>query len=225
MDDAVNENMVPVKVWDLPVRVIHWSLVVLVAVSWLTAEIGQLALHHLSGYLIFALVVARVVWGFVGSTTARFTHFVKGPAAVKAYAASLFNRAEVARAGHNPLGALSVLVLLGLLGLQVLLGLFAQDSDGLGPGPLADHLSRQTGRAIAEVHEAVFGVLLIFIALHVAAILFHTCYKRDTLLGPMMTGRKMLPPESVKDLHFASAKWAALTFIFALIVVVFIAAV
>ena len=225
MDNAVRENTVPVKVWDLPVRLIHWSLVVLVGVSWLTAEIGQLALHHLSGYLIFALVAARIVWGFVGSTTARFAHFVKGPEAVKAYTAGLFNRAEAASVGHNPLGALSVLALLGVLGLQVLLGLFAQDSDGLGPGPLANRLSRQAGRAVAEVHEAVFGLLLIFIALHVAAILFHTCYKRDTLLRPMVTGRKLLPPESAKDLHFTSAKWAALAFIFALAVVVFIAAV
>ena len=111
-----------VKVWDVPVRVIHWLLVLLVVLSWITAELDLLPLHQLSGYLILALVLVRIVWGFAGSTTARFAHFVKGPAAIKAYAGRFFQRGGAASVGHNPLGALSVVALLGLLAAQAVLG-------------------------------------------------------------------------------------------------------
>ncbi|MBY0511438.1 MAG: cytochrome b/b6 domain-containing protein [Rhodospirillaceae bacterium] len=221
----MNEHRVSAKVWDLPVRVIHWLLVLLIVMSWLTAEFDLLPLHHLSGYLILALVITRIAWGFIGSTTARFTHFVKGPKAVAAYAAIVFQRGGKSIVGHNPLGALSIVAMLGLLLLQTILGLFSEDADGVGPGPLADLLTRQTGRAVADVHELVFNVLLFTIALHIAAVLFHTCYKRDTLIRPMFTGRKILSDGSVHALRFVPSKWALVIFAAAFALVLIIAAV
>jgi cytochrome b len=221
----VNDERASVKVWDLPVRVMHWLLIVLIVVSWLTAEFDLLPLHHLSGYLILALVMTRIVWGFIGSTTARFTHFVKGPKAIAAYAATVFQRGGKAIVGHNPLGALSIVIMLGLLLLQTILGLFTEDADGVGPGPLADLVTRQTGRAVAEAHELVFNVLLFIIALHIAAVLFHACYKRDSLIRPMLTGRKTLSDGSIRNLNFVSAKWALLVFAIAFALVLIIAAV
>jgi cytochrome b len=208
----------PVKVrdtpvWDITVRIIHWLLVLLVAGSWITAELELLPLHHLSGYLILALVLTRIVWGFVGSTTARFRHFVKGPAVVAAAASTFFQPAKTPAVGHNPLGALSVISLLGLLLLQTILGLFTQDADGLAPGPLADLFPRAVGRAVAEAHELVFNLLLALIVLHIAAILFHTRYKGDTLLRPMITGRKALPSGAAQDLRFVPGKRALLIFL------------
>jgi cytochrome b len=214
-----------VKVWDLPVRLMHWLLVVLVAVSWLTAEFDLLPLHHLSGYLILALVITRIVWGFKGSTTARFGHFVKGRKLVAAYAATVLQRGGKTIVGHNPLGALSIVAMLGLLLLQTILGLFTEDSDGVGPGPLADLVTRETGRAIAAVHEATFNVLLFIIALHIAAVLFHTCYKRDTLIRPMFTGRKIISDGSVHNLHFVPTKWALLIFVVTFALILLVAAV
>jgi len=221
----VSDAPASVKVWDLPVRVMHWLLAVLIVISWLTAEFDVLPLHHLSGYLILAVVITRIVWGFKGSTTARFAHFVKGPRAVAAYAATTFQRGGEAIIGHNPLGALSIVAMLGLLLLQTILGLFTEDADGVGPGPLADLVTRQTGRAVADVHELVFNVLLFIIALHILAVLFHACYKRDTLIRPMFTGRKTLSARSVQGLDFVPAKWAFLTFAVVLAVVLVIAAV
>jgi cytochrome b len=221
----VSETTTIVKVWDLPVRIMHWALVVLMAMSWFTAEFDLLPLHHLSGYLILALVFTRIAWGFKGSTTARFTHFVKGPRAVGAYAATMFQRNGKAVVGHNPLGALSIVAMLGLLLLQTILGLFTEDSDGVGPGPLADLVTRQTGRAIAGVHEVMFNVLLFVIALHIAAVLFHACYKRDTLVRPMFSGRKTFPAGIAGDLHFVPAKWAFLIFALAFTLTLIVAAV
>ena len=210
-------ELTPVKVWDLPVRVMHWLLVLLVGLSWATAEFDLLPLHHFSGYLILTLVIVRIIWGFVGSATARFAHFLKGPTAIKAYAAQLLRGETGASVGHNPLGGLSVVALLGLLVLQAGLGLFAQDADGLAPGPLADLLTRHVGRAVAAAHEAVFSVLLFFIALHIGAVLFHACYKGEALIRPMLTGRKMLSVDAAAatppDLTFVRGKWAILIFI------------
>ena len=210
-------ELTPIKVWDLPVRVIHWLLVLLVGLSWATAELDLLPLHHFSGYLILTLVIVRIIWGFVGSATARFSHFLKRPAAIKAYARQILRRGASVRIGHNPLGGLSVVALLGLLALQAGLGLFAQDADGLAPGPLADLLTRQVGRTVAAAHEAVFSMLLFFIALHIGAVLFHACYKGEALIRPMLTGRKMLSVDAAAgprpDLTFVRGIWAILIFI------------
>lgn len=180
------------RVWDLPIRLTHWLLVILVGCSWWTAENDRLDWHTWSGYGILTLLLFRIYWGFFGSTTARFRHFIQGPRAVWAHARELFSRPGKPTLGHNPMGGWSILALLALMASQVGLGLFAEDVDGLASGPLSYMVSYETARWAAETHEAVFELLLVFIVLHIAAILFYWVYKRNNLIPAMFTGRAQL---------------------------------
>ncbi len=182
-----------VALWDLPVRLVHWSFVALMPALWWTAENGELGLHRTLGLVMFGLVVFRLLWGFLGSSTARFSGFVRGPAAIRAYLAASRSGTAPPTVGHNPLGALSVIALIGLLGLQVGLGLIAIDTDAVASGPLSRFVSYETGERAAEIHELVFNVIVAFIVLHIAAILYYRFIKRDNLVSPMVTGRKDLP--------------------------------
>jgi len=177
------------KLWDGPTRIIHWALVVLVGFAWWAAENHHMEWHRLAGYSVIGLLVFRILWGFCGSGSARFSSFVKGPRATLAYMRTLPLRAHMATPGHNPLGALSVLAILGLLLLQVVTGLFSVDVDGLESGPLSDRVDFDTGRAFAAVHHLSFNALQALILLHVAAVIFYAVYKRADLVRPMVTGR------------------------------------
>jgi cytochrome b len=197
-----------VRIWDAPVRIVHWLLVPLIAASWWTAENGQLQYHRYSGYTLLGLLCFRIYWGFAGSTTARFSSFVRGPRAILAYLRHLPERTSShapAVPGHNPLGALSVLALLGLLLLQVTLGLFAVDVDGIESGPLSTYVSFDTGRSCAHWHETVFNVLVGMIALHVAAVLFYLLYKRDNLISVMVRGWRHWPTDPAPSVSMASS--------------------
>ena len=121
-----------------------------------------------------------------GSSTARFSQFVRGPRTIADY----LRGRSAASIGHNPLGALSVLLLLGLMIIEVGFGLFTQDVDGIEAGPLAQYVSYETADWAREWHELLFNVIVGVVALHVAAILFYLVVKRDNLVGPMITGRK-----------------------------------
>ncbi len=178
------------RIWDLPTRLFHWSLLVLLGLSWWTAETDQDRLHSLFGYGVLFLLFFRILWGFLGSSTARFSAFVRGPRAVAEY---IRNRFRWPVAGHAPLGALSVVALLVLLTVQVGTGLFAVDEDGLFPGPLAHLVGIGTSDAMTELHGEVFDWLLVLIGLHIAAILFHRVALGRNLLGPMITGKADLP--------------------------------
>lgn len=176
-------------VWDLPVRITHWLFAGCVAFSWWSAEERHMTWHQYSGYALLALLVFRIYWGFAGTSTARFSDFVRGPRALMEQLRGA-PRIEPRTPGHTATGGWSVLALLSLMLLQVGLGLFATDIDGLESGPLSHWVSFDTGRTLAEAHEVVFNVLLGFIGLHVAAILFYLLYRRDDLLTPMLSGRK-----------------------------------
>ena len=192
----------PVRLWDAPVRLVHWSIVVLVALSWWTAENNHLEWHRYSGYTLLGLLVVRVYWGFFGSPTARFASFVKGPRAILEYLKQGAGRAAVP--GHNPLGALSVVALLLLLTTQVTLGLFAVDVDGIESGPLSHLVSFDIGRTCADIHETVFNVLLAFIALHIGAVVFYLLFRRQNLIASMIHGRRALPAGATERLSSAS---------------------
>jgi cytochrome b len=191
-----------VRVWDLPTRATHWLLVLLVATSWWSADSHHMDYHRYSGYGLLGLLLFRLYWGFVGSDTARFVHFVKGPRAIWRYVRA---RGHQTFPGHNPLGALSVLGLLGLLVSQVTLGLFSVDVDGMESGPWSRFVSFEVGRACAHAHHAVFNVLLGFIALHLGAVLFYWVVKRDNLVRPMLTGWKSWTHRH--DVHASLAPW------------------
>ena len=178
-----------VRIWDGPIRLFHWALVMLLPLQWWTAEEDMMELHILLGMIVLGLLLFRLTWGVIGSSTARFTSFVRGPRAAIAY---LRGRAAPA-IGHNPLGALSVLAMLVVLAGHVTLGLFASDEDGLYSGPLAHLIDYDLSEEAAELHEKSFDLLLVLIGLHLAAIAYYALVRRKNLVGPMITGRGEAP--------------------------------
>lgn len=174
-----------VRVWDLPVRLFHWSLVLLVPALWWTAGNDRMDLHIMLGEIMLGLILFRLLWGLLGSSTARFASFVKGPGAVLRYL-----RGNGRSFGHNPLGGWSVVAMLLVLAVQVGLGLFASDEDGIYYGPLSRHMpDLDSAHALAERHETFFWVLVALIVLHVLAVLWYWLARRDNLVAPMVTGR------------------------------------
>ena len=202
-----------IKVWDLPTRLFHWLLVVLIAAAWWTDENEDLTWHYRIGMAVLMLVLFRLIWGIIGGSTARFAHFVKGPRTIASYLRGNAPKAV----GHNPLGALSVLVLLGLVSLVVALGLFATDDDGLDPGPLSHLISYEAAEQATELHEVVFDVLLVMVAVHVAAIAYYLLFRRDNLIGPMVTGSRD-GPEGVEPLRPAPAWRTGLAIVLATLI-------
>jgi cytochrome b len=196
-------------VWDAPVRLFHWTLAFLVALLWATGQWGKLDIHMALGVWALVLVLFRLAWGVAGSETARFTHFVKGPGAILDYLAAA--RAGAVRSiGHNPLGALSVLALLAVVGVQAASGLFTTD-DIFTDGPLVQLASSKTVALLSTVHRIGGKVILALVAVHVAAVAFYTLVKKDDLLRAMITGTKQVPA-GVGGIRFASSWLAAALF-------------
>ena len=187
-------------IWDPPIRAFHWLLVVLLAFSWWSGEQHDMERHRLSGYAILALLVFRLIWGVIGPRTARFSSFVRGPRAVIAYVKDLGSRTGHAADGHNPLGGWSVVAMLLALAVLVSAGLFASDVDGLESGPLAIFVTFEQSETATEIHEMAFNIVLALVAVHVLAILFYLVWKRQNLIRPMLTGRRMVEEaEAVAD--------------------------
>lgn len=199
-----------IRVWDAPTRLFHWLLVALIAAAWWTAEEGLLTWHYRIGFCILILILFRLIWGLIGSSTARFAGFVRGPRVIAAY----LRGERPHEVGHNPLGALSVLALLGLTAAVTGLGLFASDEDGIEPGPLAYRVSVEASDVAQELHELGFNLLLALVALHVAAIAYYGLFKRDNLLTPMLSGSREMP-EGTEPMRPAPAWRAGLALVLA----------
>ncbi len=183
-----------ILVWDLPLRLFHWLLVVCVSGSIVSAKIGGNAMvwHGRFGLVVVGLLVFRLVWGFVGSTYARFFQFVRGPGAIVAYL-----RGQWHGEGHNPLGALSVLAMLGTLLLLVATGLFAND-DIAFEGPLYALVGKDLSDRVVGIHRLVEPLIILLVVAHLAAIAFYVRIKKETLIMPMITGQKVGAGETAK---------------------------
>ncbi len=182
------------KVWDLPVRICHWSLVVLIIFQYLSAEVlndsilpNPIQWHFYAGYCILAVVLFRVLWGFLGTKHARFKDFVVGPSKLFSYFNQKHNNTTYL--GHNPAGAFSVLALLSLILSQAISGLFITD-DIFNDGPYYGVLSDQYQDWMNAIHHNAFDLLLVFIGLHVLAILYYRYIKHQSLTKSMVTGYK-----------------------------------
>jgi cytochrome b len=175
-------------VWDLPVRLVHWFIAGLILFSWWSVKNHHTDWHIRSGLTILTLLLFRLMWGVFGSSTARFTTFVRGPRQVLRYL-----RGDWHGIGHTPLGALSVVAMLLAIAVQVGLGLFNEDDDGLFAGPLANLLSPDTTDKIRDLHELNFYILLGLIVLHLGAIIFYRIRGKG-LTKPMITGRAATDP-------------------------------
>ena len=187
--EAIRENRATsdseTRVWDLPTRLFHWALVVLVSFSVVTVKLGGLWMdwHMRSGYAILALVLFRFVWGFAGNRYARFSTFVRPPAVIVGYLRGQVDHG----AGHSPLGALSVLAMLVVLLTQASTGLFANDGS-FTEGPLARLVSSALGERLSTVHRwgewAIYGL----VGLHLAAVAYYSAFRSLGLVRPMITG-------------------------------------
>lgn len=197
------------RIWDLPTRLFHWAFAACVAGAYVTVKLGGLYMdwHVRFGLAALGLVLFRLVWGFVGPRHARFASFVRGPRAVLGYL-----RGEAAHAGHNPLGALSVLAMLLDLGLQAASGLFATD-EIMADGPLFNYVSSATAGLLTSLHRANEIVILALVALHLLAIAWYRLVRRQPLVRAMITGdmpADRLPPGAAPSADGAAVRIRAL---------------
>ena len=187
-----------IRVWDLPTRLFHWLLAAALVGSFVTIKTGELLWHALFGQCVLTLLLFRLVWGFIGGRYARFSQFVRGPSAVLNYL-----RGGPVAPGHNPLGALSVIALLGVLLFQAGSGLFAND-DIAFEGPLARYVSNAVSSALTTWHRRNEVIILGLVALHVGAILYYRFIRGKNLIGPMIRGDAMHsepPAPAAVDAH------------------------
>lgn len=178
-----------VRVWDLPTRLFHWSIVILLFTSWFSADQGYMRVHLWSGLTLLALLLFRLGWGLFGSTTARFRDFLHPPRRVIGYLRSLSGDSPARHAGHNPAGGLMVAVMLAVLLAQALTGLFANDGLHFN-GPLAVKVSADVSDRLTRLHGTIFNLILVLVWAHLVAIGFYLFVKRENLVQPMLTGKK-----------------------------------
>lgn len=183
-----------ITIWDLPIRIFHWTLLILVSAAIISALMGGNAMqwHGRFGAGVLGLVAFRLTWGIIGSSYARFTNFVRGPRVIAAYL-----RGQWQGIGHNPLGALSVLGMLAVLLAQGVTGLFADD-DIAFRGPYAILVSSDTSAWITGLHKNNVWILGFVIATHLVALAYYARIKKDKLVKSMLLGYKEVSPELAK---------------------------
>ena len=195
----------PTLIWDLPTRIFHWSLALLVVFQFMTGWLGEewLALHALVGYTSLALILFRLLWGVFGGYWSRFSNFIPSPAQVMHYIKSSYKSADPNRseplgqrdadyAGHNPLGALSVLVMLALLLAQIISGLMSNDEISF-EGPFAGKVSNATVEWMTHYHSEIgFYLIPLFVAIHILAVLYYKFKKDQDLISSMVHGFKQV---------------------------------
>jgi cytochrome b len=190
------ESQQPVRVWDLPTRIFHWTLALAITGSVISAKIGGNAApwHFRLGYLVLTLLVFRVLWGIVGGRWSRFASFAYAPGTVARYLRGESQPGKYLDVGHNPLGSFSVFGLLGVLALQVSTGLVADDEIA-NTGPLNRYVSSAVATIATGWHKH-WGqwIVLALVALHIAAIAFYGLRRKQNLVRPMWLGDKLLPP-------------------------------
>jgi cytochrome b len=203
-----------VRVWDLPTRVFHWLLLGLIVFSVVSAKIGgNMTIWHMrAGYAVLALLLFRILWGLVGSQSARFASFVKSPFAVFRYLAASFANKAAPIAGHNAAGGYSVLLLLTALLTQAVTGLFIDDEIA-NQGPLYQKVPASVVSWATRIHHWNENVIYVAVGLHIVAILVYTFVKREPLVKAMVTGEKEWPAAYAKpDLAFRPL-WLAVVLI------------
>jgi cytochrome b len=169
------DDRVRILVWDVPVRVFHWLLALSFTGAYLSAESDQWRLVHVTlGYTAAALAVFRIVWGLVGTRYARFSSFVRGPRAIGAYLGSLMQRRPQHFVGHNPAGALTVLLLLFL-------------SLAVGVSGWAVY---SVSESYEDTHEVLANLMLVVVLVHIAGVVVSSWLHHENLVGAMFTGMK-----------------------------------
>jgi cytochrome b len=199
-----------VRVWDVPIRLFHWLIVALVAAAYATWRLNWMDWHGWIGDLVLALVLFRLLWGFFGSETARFSHFLTSPRIAREHLKYAFLREPDRQVGHNPAGGWMVVLLLTLLLAEALTGIYVAN-DIADVGPLTAIMPAAAANAIDASHAILWDVLLAAIAVHVLAIVGYAAVKGQDLVLPLITGTKALP-EPVTQPRMASPTRAAVLF-------------
>ncbi|MCA0406428.1 MAG: cytochrome b/b6 domain-containing protein [Proteobacteria bacterium] len=185
-----------VRVWDWPTRAFHWLLVTAIVSAWASFEFAHklgdnlLVWHRWNGYFVLVLIVFRLIWGFAGSSTARFSHFVHGPVFVLGYARDFISGRKRAFLGHNPLGTMMVLALLVAVFAQGLLGLFTLEHNELVAGPLKRLIEDDTANQVTKWHIRGFKIIQILVLAHVTANILYGVLAKDPLIRAMAKGTK-----------------------------------
>ena len=175
--NSTETEITSVKVWDWPVRVFHWTLAASVIGAYVTGESEDFErLHHTLGWVAAGLIAFRVVWGLVGTRYARFSEFIRGPAQVWAYIKSLRSGQPQHFVGHNPVGAVAVILLMGLTALSIYTGWLA--------------LAEDAPEWLEEAHEIAANTLITVVLVHVIGVLWSSRTHGENLLKAMLTGRK-----------------------------------
>jgi cytochrome b len=179
-----------IRVWDLPIRLFHWLLAISVVFLWYSARIADdlMQWHMWVGQFVLALLVFRIIWGFIGSETARFAQFVRSPFSVITYFKTFFKKDKPHYHGHNPAGGWMVVLMLLALLLQAVSGLFMSD-DIFYEGPLYQYVSEELAATMAWLHQDNVDILMVLIGLHVTAIVVYLV-RKENLITPMITGKK-----------------------------------
>jgi cytochrome b len=224
-DEGTGTRTAPprVKAWDLPTRLFHWLLALLILSAYLTRKnTDDLAWHKWTGYAILVLVVFRILWGFAGSSTSRFSSFLYGPVVSLRYALDFLLRRPRRFLGHNPAGSIAVFVMLGLIGAQGVMGLFAYDDhDSIDGGPLAGRISESVVATLTAWHIWLFYIILYVIVAHIAANILYVLWKGENLVWPMITGRKRAAAFEDEASAQIVPLWRALACLVLAVVIVF----
>ncbi|NQZ28504.1 MAG: cytochrome b/b6 domain-containing protein [Colwellia sp.] len=185
-------------IWDLPLRIFHWSFAITILASWYTSEQdGEMVeLHMQLGFVALALIAFRILWGVIGPKHARFSQFIPSPKTLISY----LHPAKESKAtpGHNPLGALMVVLMIVLISLQAVSGLFIND-DIFSSGPYYGSIGNDLEKVMAFIHHNTFDFMIAAIALHIGAIAYYWYIKKQNLVLPMITGKKAANQVSAID--------------------------
>jgi cytochrome b len=180
-------------VWDIPVRLFHWLLVLCLFGQWLTVEVLEDAMdiHFYIGYFILGLIIFRLFWGFIGTKYAKFSSFIAGPKSILSYLRSLTSKQNIFTTGHNAVGGLLLPAVLMLVGLQAISGLFTSD-DIVSAGPYYEGANSATQKWMQWLHNNIFDVLIGLVVIHLLAIAWYRWALKHDLIMPMLTGQKVV---------------------------------
>jgi cytochrome b len=198
-----------VRVWDASIRLFHWLVVALVAAAYATWRLNWMVWHGWIGDLLLALLLFRLLWGFFGGETSRFSHFLTSPRIAFQHLKYALLREPDRQVGHNPAGGWMVLILLALLLAETLTGIYVAN-DIADVGPLTGIVPAAVANAIDSSHAILWDVLLAAIVLHVLAIFGYAAVKGQNLVLPLITGTKVLPEIVVAPRMGSSARAAVL---------------
>ncbi|MCL1090015.1 cytochrome b/b6 domain-containing protein [Shewanella profunda] len=214
---------IKVKVWDLPTRIFHWAMVMLMGLLWWSADAGEMQWHQIFAYSLLGLIAFRLLWGFVGSDTSKFSHFIYHPKIAFKYLKEVRTRGVSVVLGHNPIGGYMVVVLIAVISLQLVTGLFATD-DIFTEGPLYSYVSSDTSAFMTWLHKTNFNLILLLSIIHILAVIIHAI-KGDKLVGAMLTGYKKLPRPELSSNEQVNpmfkSEWIALVLFAVLAAVIF----